>query len=386
MDSLWLAWGLTAGAAVAAVGVLLSRLSRLSRHLQDSSGSLRAEITENLLREFNRAQEKVGESLRTGREEQSKSLQQVAAQLESRLRELRESTEKRLSEMRGEVDKKLSETVSKNAEHFKAVGEQLTRLGESTGKILSLSKDVHDLNVLLKSPQSRGAFGEMGLEHMLSDVLGDFGDLFAVQYALGDGSIADAVIFITPDKQQVVCIDAKFPRANAEPLLGTTADAADLETYRKAFIRDVRNQAMSIREKYIRPPRTLDYAFMYVPAESIYYLVLRETKLHEDLLRMRVVPVGPNTFYATLNALSYAYRGIRIQENARELESVIARMGTEFERFARNYDLVGKHVANAASKFEESRRDMERFREQIARVRQANLGVEPAEALPAATE
>lgn len=379
METDWVLWGVLAVLVVGAVVALLRRMGRLGNQFETGTNALRADLIEKLLREFAQTQDRVGESLRIGRVEQNETLDRVAKNLETRFRELREATEKKLTEVRGEVDKKLGETVSKNAEHFKAVGDQLTKLGESTGKIISLSTDVRDLNVLLKAPKSRGAFGEMGLEQMLADILGDFSDLFASQYSLGDGNIADAAIFITPDHRQVVCIDAKFPRANAEPLLGTVEDPAQLEAFRKAFIRDVRIQATSIRDKYIRPPRTLDYAFMYVPAESIFYLILREAKLHEELLRMHVVPVGPNTFYATLNAFSYMYRGIRIQQNARELVEGIARLGTEFERFAKDYKLVGTHLSNANSKFEDTRRDIERFTERIARLKQADLASDSQE-------
>jgi DNA recombination protein RmuC len=372
-------------AAVVVIIVAVARLGRLGQSIEGRLETQRAELTQGLLREFAQTQERVAESLRVGRQEQGQSITQLGTSLETRFNELRKATEAKLQEIRNEVDRKLSDTVTKNAEHFKAVGEQLTRLGESTGRIVSLSRDVHDLNVLLKAPKSRGAFGEMGLEQMLADVLGDFGNLFATQYSLGDGRIADAVIFISPQRDQVVCIDAKFPRAHADPLLGTIEDAQVLAAEQRAFAGDVRNQAKSIRDKYIAPPKTLDYAFMFVPAESIYYLVMSDRKLHEDLLRMRVVPVGPNTFYATLNALAYAYRGVRIQQSARELEAGIAHLAREFERFARDYELVGKHLANATSKFEDTQKDMERFTQGIARLKQAELDMseEQPRSLPA---
>jgi DNA recombination protein RmuC len=373
MDTLTLI--LAATLAAAAVVVIIVAVARLSRSIELRLEAQRAELTQGLLREFAQTQERVAESLRVGRQEQGLSITQLGTSLETRFNELRKATEAKLQEIRNEVDRKLSDTVTKNAEHFKAVGEQLAKLGESTGRIVSLSRDVHDLNVLLKAPKSRGAFGEMGLEQMLADVLGDYGDLFATQYSLGDGRIADAVIFITPQRDQVVCIDAKFPRSHADPLLGVVGDPQAVAAEQKAFATDVRNQAKSIREKYIAPPKTLDYAFMYVPAESIYYLVMSDRRLHEDLLRMRVVPVGPNTFYATLNALAYAYRGVRIQQSARELEAGIAHLAREFERFARDYELVGKHLANATSKFEDTQKDMERFTQGIARLKQAELDI-----------
>jgi DNA recombination protein RmuC len=133
------------------------------------------------------------------------------------------------------------------------------------------------------------------------------------------------------------------------------------------------NRAREIQGKYIRPPRTMDFAFMFVPAESVFYLVLKNRRLHEELLRMRVVPTSPNSLYAYLQALAYAYRGLKIQEKTQELQKAIAVIARDFEHFAADYRKVGQHLSHAASKFQETQKDVDRFTETIDRLKSAQI-------------
>jgi DNA recombination protein RmuC len=106
-----------------------------------------------------------------------------------------------------------------------------------------------------------------------------------------------------------------------------------------------------------------------VPAESVSYLVLRNRALHEQLLRMQVIPTSPNSFYAYLQALAFAFRGFRIEQKTREIQGLLERVGKDFERFADNYRIFGRHLDNAQAKYMESLRDVERFRTRIGSLR-----------------
>jgi DNA recombination protein RmuC len=174
---------------------------------------------------------------------------------------------------------------------------------------------------------------------------------------------------VRPDRSQFVCVDAKFPMSNAQPLMEGEIDEAARRDYEKAFARDVLVQAESIRSKYIRPPVTLDFAFLFVPAESVYYLVLRNRALHEQLLKLQVIPTSPNSFYAYLQALAFAFRGFKIEQKTREIQALLERVGKDFEKFADNFRLFGRHLDNAQAKYMESVRDVERFRARIGSLR-----------------
>lgn len=291
--------------------------------------------------------------------------QEVSENLLKGLDGISRRIEERLAEIRGEVTRELSETADRNLKGFDQVAGHLKELSAATGQVVLLSRDINQLNVLLTQPKARGAFGELTLSQMLSDLFGDHTEMFELQYLMDGGEKADAAIFVRPDRSQFVCVDAKFPMANAQPLLEGEIDDAQRKEYEKAFARDVLLQAESIRSKYIRPPMTLDFAFLFVPAESVYYLVLRNRSLHEQLLRLQVVPTSPNGFYAYLQALAFAFRGFRIEQKTKEIQGLLERVGKDFERFADNFRIFGRHLDNAQAKYMESVRDVERFRARI---------------------
>lgn len=310
--------------------------SELARAQADAAARIRQEVSENLL----------------------KGLDDISRRVEDRL-----------TEIRGEVSRELSETADRNLKGFDQVAGHLKELSAATGQVVLLSRDINQLNVLLTQPKSRGAFGELTLSQMLADLFGNHADMFELQYPMEGGERVDAAIFVRPDRSQFVCVDAKFPMANAQPLLEGEIGEGERREYEKAFARDVLVQAESIRAKYIKPPTTLDFAFLFVPAESVYYLLLRNRSLHEQLLRLQVIPTSPNGFYAYLQALAFAFRGFRIEQKTKEIQLLLERVGKDFERFADDFRIFGRHLDNAQAKYMDSIRDVERFRARIGSLR-----------------
>jgi len=345
----------------------------LIRTLGDTSGDLRERIVERLATGFDTVQKRINEELARGRAEQLDRLDRTIEALEKRFENLQKATEQKLAEIRGEVEKKLTETIKRNEESFSRVADKLTQLHEAAGQMVTLSRNVGELKTILESPKARGAFGELTLEQMLAEIFGTHTGLFATQYELDGRERVDAVIFVEPDNQRIVCIDAKFPLANAQPLLDGNLSEQDARDCERKFARDVLNRAREIADKYIRPPLTLDFAFMFVPAESVYYLLLKDQKLHEELLRMHVVPTSPNALYAYLRALAYAFRGRKLQQQARQLQQLIEDVARDFERFAKDFSQLGRHIDNAKSKYDQTLRDVQRFNERIGGIRRIEV-------------
>ncbi len=350
---------LTLVAAAATLVVLLvrrekpleERLDRMERNFAESLRANASDLARANAEATGRVRQEVSENILRGMDGISRRI------------------EERLAEIRGEVARELAETADRNLKGFDQVAGHLKELGAATGQVVLLSRGINQLNVLLTQPKSRGAFGELTLSQMLSDLFGDHADMYELQHLMEWGEKADAAIFVRPDRGQVVCVDAKFPMANAQPLMeGEIGEGARRE-YEKAFARDVLTQAEAIRAKYIRPPKTLDFAFLFVPAESVYYLLLRNRALHEELLRLQVVPTSPNSFYAYLQALAFAFRGFKIEQKTREIQVLLERVGKDFERFADDFRIFGRHLENAQAKYMESVRDVERFRARIGSLR-----------------
>ncbi len=360
-------------------GHLAGLQTDLVERMTQSSGDLREKVVERLAHGFDSVGRRINDDLMRGRQEQLDRLDKATAALQLRFEKLQEATEKKLTEIRGQVEKKLGETVDANLKNFSAVAEKLTHLHEAAGQMVSLSKNVGELKTILQAPRARGAFGELTLEQMLTDLFGSDTEIYATQYELETRDRVDAAIFIEPGKRCCICIDAKFPLTNAQPLLDDNLDEADTRRCRRDFARDVLARAREIADKYIRPPATLDFAFMFVPAESVYYLLLRDADLHRQLLAMQVVPTSPNAFYAYLRAMAYAFRTRKLQHEARHVLTLIEQIGKDFDVFAEDFRVLGKHLSNAKSKWDDAAREVDRFNERIVGVRRIEVDGQPTE-------
>lgn len=275
------------------------------------------------------------------------------------------------NEVRDDLQKGREEQSATLKSELETVAKRLTELHTATGQVVELSKGVQDLHTILSKSQGRGAFGELTLERMLADLFGDQTELFETQYAVENGERVDAAVFVKPDRSQFLAVDAKFPLAHATPLL----EGKDDPEAERAFVKDVKERADEIATKYIKPPRTMDFAFMFVPSEAVYHLVLRNAKLHEDLLRKKVVPTSPNSFYAYLQVLAVAFRGMKIEQKTVEIQRAVVQVGKDFARFLGDYRKVGEKLDQAARAYEDSRKDADRFTKRIEKLQ---LG-EPAE-------
>ncbi len=276
------------------------------------------------------------------------------------------------NEVRDDLQKGREEQSATLKGELETVAKRLTELHSATGQVVELSKGVQDLHTILSKSQGRGAFGELTLERMLADLFGDQTELFETQYAVEEGERVDAAVFVKPDRSQFLAVDAKFPLAHAMPLL----EGKDDPEAERAFAKDVKERADEIATKYIKPPRTMDFAFMFVPSEAVYDLVLRNAKLHQELLRKKVVPTSPNSFYAYLQVLAVAFRGMKIEQKTVEIQRAVVQVGKDFAKFLGDYLKVGEKLDLAVRAYEDSRKDADRFTKRIEKLQ---LG-EPAEA------
>jgi hypothetical protein len=179
---------------------LQDRMDRMERGFTDALRSTAAELARGEADAIARIRQEVSENFLKG------------------LDGISQRIEEKLLEIRGEMARELSETADRNLKGFDQVASHLKDLGHATGQMVLLSRDIGQLNVLLTQPKARGAFGELTLQQMRSDLFGSHTEMFDLQYQMEWGERADAAIFVRPDRSQFVCVDAKFPMANALPL------------------------------------------------------------------------------------------------------------------------------------------------------------------------
>ena len=234
------------------------------------------------------------------------------------------------------------------------VAQTLGDLNATNNRILEQSRSLDEFQRMLQSPKLRGDFGEFTLEQMLRDLLP--ADHYECQAPIGTGRV-DALIR-TPYGS--LCIDCKFPLDNFRRALQATEPGVR-EAAMKSFYSDVKGRIKEIGDRYISPPETLDVAFMFVPAENVYYEVISRPDLLTYGREFHVVPVSPNTMYAYIQALAVGFRGMKIQEEAKRVQEILAQLGTRFDKFQDHFNMLGKHLDNAKGQFERASRDVERF-------------------------
>lgn len=295
-------------------------------------------------------------------------------------RTLSESLQKTTQALTGSIGSVREETRAKIDEKFVQITERLGDLKATNDRIVEFSRSLDEFQRMLQSPKLRGDFGEFTLEQMLANLLP--AECYSCQVTFA-GVRVDALIH-TPHGD--LCVDSKFPLDNFRRAL-EAAEGAPRDAALKAFSVDVRARIDEIAERYIAPPATLDMALMFVPAENVYYELIGQPELLKFGRDRRVVPVSPNTMYAYLQALAIGFRGLKIHQEARRVEQMLADLRERFDRFYEHFLKIGKHLENAQTQYQGALRDVDRFQSalqglRVGRVDELEREPEPSLALP----
>jgi DNA recombination protein RmuC len=319
-----------------------STLSRLSRDLRDAVNELKTEIKERI-----QAVESQTTALVKAAEEQQTSLRTT---VEQRLDKLNESNAKKLDEMRETVDEKLHKTLeSRLAQSFGLVTDQLGKVQTGLGEMKELAVNVGDLKRVLNNVSTRGTLGNTMLGAQLEQVLAPSQFAREVRIRPNTDERVDYVIRLPygEDEPVLLPIDAKFPKEDWERLeeAARLGDAPGVEAARKGLERQLKEEAKKIAEKYICPPATTNFAFLYLPIEGLFSEALRIPGLVDELqLKYRVSLAGPTNFMAILNSLQMGFRTLAIQKKSSEVWQLLSATKVEFQNFGALMATVEKQV------------------------------------------
>lgn len=273
-------------------------------------------------------------------ESNEKRLAEVRATLETKLKELQVDNAARLEEMRKTVDEKLHATLEKRlGESFKQVSDRLEAVHKGLGEMQALAAGVGDLKRVLTNVKTRGTWGEVQLGALLEQTL--TADQYQTNVATVPGSkdVVEFAIKLPGGEDGLpvwLPIDSKFPVEDYERLLAAQerADAAGVEEAVKAIDNRLKLEAKTMREKYISPPHTTDFAILFLPTEGLYAEALRRPGLADFLQReYRVSIAGPTTLSAILNSLQMGFRTLAIEQRSSEVWELLSAVKTEFGRF-----------------------------------------------------
>ena len=285
-------------------------------------------------------------------------------QLDGALGDLETRLDRRLGELDAKVDRRLEGldgrllTTQRSAgETATQIAEKLARVEAGTKSMLERANDLKRLEQALRPPKARGGFGELLLGNLLADMLP--GSAYELQYGFASGERVDAVV----KAERLLSVDAKFPLDNVHRVLDAEDDEQRVLA-RRALAKDVKTHVDAIANKYVKPAEgTYDFAFMYLPAETVYYEVAcgGTGELQQYALGRRVFPVSPATFHAYLTMILIGLRGLQIEQHAQEVMAYCGQLAQEFSRFKDDFDVVGKHIGNAQGRYGEAQRRLERF-------------------------
>lgn len=246
----------------------------------------------------------------------------------------------------------LNKTLGSSVQVIGDIQKKLGSLENATEQMQEIGKDISSLQNILQAPKLRGNLGEYLLYELLGDVLPRAN--YEEQHRFSDGSAVDAVIRIG---RNYVPVDSKFPMESFVRFI----NAKDLENKKKSrseFIKSVKARIDEI-SKYIRPAeQTYDFALMYIPSENVYYEILtcdaeKNYGLFEYAMSKKVVPVSPSTFYAYLMSIVFGLRGYKIEQKAEKITKELSGIQNDFEKFAADFEILGKHLNYANTKYDE---------------------------------
>ena len=289
-------------------------------------------------------------------------LEKLRETVESRLKEIQEDNNQKLEKMRETVDEKLHKTLeSRLGESFKIVSERLEKVQKGLGEMQSLANGVGDLKKVLTNVKTRGVMGEYQLENILEQLLTNEQYEKNVKTKSNSSQFVEFAIKLPSKKEdgKVVWlpIDSKFPTENYLALQEAyeKGDAAKIESLHQDLSRTIKIFAKDIREKYVDPPFTTDFALMFIPIEGLYAEVLRDPGLFEILQReYRIIVTGPTTLSAILNSLQMGFRTLAIEKRSSEGWEVLSAVKTEFGKFGDMLDKTKKKLREATNVVEDA--------------------------------
>lgn len=304
--------------------------------------------------------------------------------LQQQLNQLAEQLNRGLSESRETIQKQFSSSTG----IIKEVTEKLTRLEDTNKQVVGIADQLEGLERVLKNPKQRGILGEYYLESLLKNLFQP--NQYTMQYQFADGSIADAVIFLKDKKepQSIIPIDSKFSLENYNKIIEEKNDVRK-EELQKTFKKDLKNR-IDETAKYIKPQEnTMDFAFMFIPSEGIYYdLLVNQVgtlKVNtRDLVEYafkekRVIVVSPTSFAAYLQTVLQGLKALSIEKSVKEILDNVNKLGTHLGAYESHFKKVGSNLSTAVGAYNSASKEFGKIDKDVTKITGKSIDAEVLE-------
>jgi len=303
-------------------------------------------------------------------------LARIDNDLKQNLHILQVENSKKLEEMRLTVDEKLNVSLERRLnDSFSLISDRLDKVHRGLGEMQELATGVGDLKKVLTNVKTRGVWGEIGLGNILEQMLAS--NQFEREVATKPGSSerVDYVVLLPgkDDENIYLPIDAKFPIEDYHRLIEASeqANVTEIEKAKTALYRRVKDEAKKIREKYIAPPKTTDFAVLYLALEGLYAEIIKNSELVQQLQRdYRIVICGPTTLTALINSLQMGFKTVAIEKRSSEIWSLLATFKTEFVKFVELLAKTQKKLDEASGTIEDATKKTKKIQSKLN-----NIGV-----------
>ena len=300
------------------------------------------------------------------------SKQDVAMQmLLSQVNELARTVDSKLTDSNKTLHESMRFQSTETSRIVKDITEKITKLEETNKQVVSFTDQLQSLQDILKNPKQRGILGEYYLETLLKNIMPP--GSYEMQYGFSDGDIVDAVVFV---KDKIIPIDSKFSLENYNRII-ETKDVSEKEKYEKVFLNDLKNRIVET-SKYIKPNLgTMEFAFMFIPHEAIYYDLLinkigvgddGENLIQRAASKYKVIIVSPTSFLAYLQTVLQGLRAMQIEESAKDIVKRVGELAKHLQSYEEYHDKMGNALTTAVNHFNKSNNEFRKIDKDVMRI------------------
>lgn len=314
---------------------------------------------------------------RVGKQSNDPAQSQALLMLQNQINEINKTIDSKLTES----TRMMQTQFGQSAKIIQDVTERLTKLDETNKQVVNFADQLKNLQDILKNPKQRGVLGEYYLETVLKNVLPP--KSYQMQYAFKDGVIVDAAVFV---KDKIIPIDSKFSLENYERIL-SSHDAAEKERLEKQFKQDLKNR-IDETSKYIKPAEnTMDFAFMFIPSEAIYYdLLINKVGAvqvnTQDLIEYafkekHVIIVSPTSFLAYLQTVLQGLRAMQIEESAKEIRKNVEQLGKHILSYDAYLQKLGNNLGTTVNMYNSAYTEFKKIDKDVIKITGVESTIEP---------
>ncbi len=310
----------------------------------------------------------------TGKNDKSNEL------LLNQMNELTRTIDGKLSQSQDKMTESMRHQSTETSRIIADITEKITRLDETNKQVVSFADQLKNLQDILKNPKQRGVLGEYYLETLLKNVMPP--GSYQMQYKFSDNEIVDAVVFV---KDKIIPIDSKFSLENYNRIIETN-DKTEKDRLGKLFLNDLKER-ITETSKYIKPKEnTMDFAFMFIPHEAIYYDLLinkigglkddNENLIQRAASKYKVIIVSPTSFLAYLQTVLQGLKAMQIEESAKDIVKRVGELGNHLKSYEEAHQKLGNTLSTAVNHFTKSNNEFRKIDKDVMRITGESINIE----------